>query len=85
MARRRSAEQSPGPAGVIALVLVVCLAADPSVCREERTIPEDATVTELSCHGRIGQSEAIKWLNEHPKWLLSGWRCEPVGREKRDA
>jgi hypothetical protein len=68
---------------MLAIVLTVCLAADPSICREERTIPEQ--ITELSCHGRDGQTEAIKWLNDHPKWMLSGWRCEPIGREKRDA
>jgi hypothetical protein len=23
-----------------------------------------------------GQQYALEWLADHPKWALSGWRCE---------
>jgi hypothetical protein len=55
-----------------ALVLVFCLQAQPSSCIEQRPIED---ITPMACLIR-GQEYAANWLNEHPKWRLSRWRCE---------
>jgi hypothetical protein len=66
---------------VTSLVIVMCLLASPTVCEEHR--PYDA-VMPMACAVH-GQMQAAQFLADHPKWMLSGWRCEPIGREKRDA
>lgn len=58
-----------------ALIIVICLAAQPSVCREERP-PVDVSM--VSCQVQ-GQLIAADWLSEHPKWTLRGWRCQVGG------
>ena len=55
------------------LVLVFCLAGVPGPCREERPLLEQMSLT--SCLTE-GQQYALEWLADHPKWALSGWRCE---------
>jgi hypothetical protein len=66
---------------MIALVLVVCMMSSPTSCHEERPVIEDALSLQ-SCVMQ-GQTYAAEWLSEHPKWLLSGWRCESnVPREQ---
>jgi hypothetical protein len=62
------------------LILVVCLAATPDVCREEQP-PVDANAMSCAVQGQIMAQE---WLDEHPKWLLRGWRCR-FGRPERGA
>jgi hypothetical protein len=57
---------------MVSLILVVCLAATPDVCREER--PPMEPVSQISCIVE-GQQFASQWLEEHPKWALKGWRC----------
>ena len=64
---------------MITLVLVVCLSATPDVCREERP-PIDAA-SPMACMVQ-GQQIAAVWLEDHPKWRLSGWRCQFGRREK---
>ena len=64
---------------MVTLILVVCLSSAPTLCREERP-PIDA-VSPLACIVE-GQQIAIGWLEEHPKWRLSGWRCQ-FGRHER--
>jgi hypothetical protein len=55
-----------------ALVLVFCLQSAPASCTEERPIEG---LSPLACLIR-GQLYAAEWLTEHPKWMLSRWRCE---------
>ena len=57
---------------MVSLILVVCIAATPSDCHEERPPVDVAGVT---CMVR-GELIAVEWLQEHPKWVLSGWRCK---------
>lgn len=64
---------------MVALILVVCLAATPDVCREEQPPVEVANA--MSCAVQ-GQVIAQEWLDEHPKWTLRGWRCR-FGRAER--
>ena len=66
---------------VIELVLVVCLAASPTECREERPLTEINSV--MSCTTQ-GQMVAAHWLSRHPAFTLSRWRCEVnLPRQKR--
>lgn len=55
------------------LVIVVCLATAPDVCREEE--PPVDIVSPMQCLVQ-GQFEASLWLDAHPKWVLRGWRCK---------
>jgi len=55
-----------------ALVLIFCLQGTPGSCIEQRPIESLALP---ACLVR-GQEDAQEWLAEHPKWVLSGWRCE---------
>jgi hypothetical protein len=65
---------------VITLVLIVCLAGAPEVCREERP-PLEAPGT-MACIVE-GQRVAAQWLEEHPKWRMRAWRCE-IGPRRQD-
>jgi hypothetical protein len=65
---------------MITLVLIVCLSTTPDVCREERP-PIDAG-SPLACMVR-GQQIAAEWVEEHPKWHVTGWRCQVGPREKQ--
>jgi len=58
---------------MVSLILLVCLAASPETCREER--PPVEVETGLSCLMQ-GQLIAVEWLEEHPKWTLRGWQCK---------
>ena len=58
---------------MVSLILIVCLAATPDVCQEER--PPIEAVNGTSCMVQ-GQQLAAQWLDEHPKWALKGWRCK---------
>lgn len=58
---------------MIELVLTVCLSASPSECRLER-MPFEGPMMACAIHG---QQAAVEWLNTHPKWQLSRWRCGP--------
>lgn len=65
---------------MITLVLVVCLSSAPNVCREER--PPVDVASPMSCMVQ-GQQIAAEWLSEHPKWHLSGWKCQIGPRENQ--
>ena len=54
------------------LVLVFCLQGAPSSCTEQRPLVD---LSFEACLVR-GQHYASEWLAEHPKWMLSVWRCE---------
>jgi hypothetical protein len=55
-----------------ALVLVFCLQSMPASCIEQRPV---ADLSPQACLLR-GQQYAVEWLSDHPKWMLSRWRCE---------
>jgi hypothetical protein len=58
---------------LIELVMLVCLAASPTECREERPRTEINSV--MACATQ-GQMVAAQWLSQHPAFTLSRWRCE---------
>jgi hypothetical protein len=55
-----------------ALVLVFCLQASPSACVEQHPIDD---IDPVACAFRA-EEYAANWLSNHPKWILSRWRCE---------
>ncbi len=55
-----------------ALVLVFCLQSTPAFCTEQRPIED---LSPQACLMR-GEQYASDWLADHPKWMLSRWRCE---------
>jgi hypothetical protein len=68
---------------MIELVLIYCLgdsppsgatAADNSSCIEKRLPMEDFSNPNACMMG--AQQRAQEYLVAHPKWHLSGWRCE---------
>jgi hypothetical protein len=58
---------------MVQLVLVFCMLASPTDCREERPMLEAMTLTRCMVQG---QQIASDWLAEHPNWTLQRWRCE---------
>lgn len=64
---------------MVSLILIVCLAATPDVCREEQPAVDIARA--MSC-AMEGQLIALQWLDDHPKWTLRGWRCRSGGPER---
>ncbi|MBK1662478.1 hypothetical protein [Paracraurococcus ruber] len=66
---------------VIELVMVVCLAASPTECREERPVAEIGSV--MACTTKA-QIIAARWLAQHPAFTLSRVRCQVnVPRQER--
>jgi hypothetical protein len=55
------------------LVLTFCMLAWQTHCTEERPLLQALSLT--SCMMQ-GQQIAQEWLDSHPKWMLSRWRCE---------
>jgi hypothetical protein len=66
---------------MISLILVVCLATTPDVCREEN--PPIDGVSPMVCMVQ-GQQIAAEWIEDHPKWSLRAWRCR-YGRPEKAA
>jgi hypothetical protein len=58
---------------MVSLVLTFCMMAWQTHCTEERPIPEKMPL--MACMIQ-GQQVAQEWLDGHPRWMLSRWRCE---------
>lgn len=59
---------------MIEIVLSVCFIQDPARCQDVRLSYMAQSVTPHQCM-MYGQSEIAKWLEGHPKWKVSRWRC----------
>ncbi|NTS33545.1 hypothetical protein SAMN05428967_4324 [Phyllobacterium sp. YR620] len=59
---------------VIDLVLTICLASNPSSCREERLHFEDRG-GQLNCMF-LAPAEIAKWSELHPKQKVVRWKCD---------
>jgi hypothetical protein len=57
---------------MVSLIVIVCLAATPDICREEQ--PPGYVASATSCAAE-GQLIALQWVENHPKWTLRRWRC----------
>ncbi len=55
------------------LTFVVCLVRQPAAC-ETRAL-DAPFATPVACL-MAGQTEAARWLADHPAYRLDSWRCE---------
>lgn len=61
-------------AGVVTLVLTICLLSAPEKCREERfQLGDQVTLTQ--CMSRSVMYVA-QWSEQHPAFRVTKWRCE---------
>ena len=61
------------------LVLLVCLAASPETCREERVAMTIEQVDPRMC--MAGAVPAIvEWTESNPDWQVARWKCGPMAR-----
>ena len=63
---------------MIELALVVCLAADPTKCKDVGLVYDNEDLTPMQCLMRA-QPEVAKWSEQHPKWNVKRWSCRPAG------
>lgn len=64
---------------MIELILSTCLVADPVRCKDVTLSFAEAAVTPHACM-LYGQSEIAKWMEGHPNWSVTHWRCGRVDR-----
>lgn len=64
---------------MIELVVAVCLAGEPSRCKDVTLNFEGQSVSASQCMSN-GQIEMAKWIGEHPNWVIQKWRCGIAGR-----
>jgi hypothetical protein len=59
---------------MIELVLLVCLASNPTECHKEWPLFES---TQTSMHACMfeGQRQAVQWAEAHPKYRVRKWSC----------
>ncbi len=56
------------------LVLLVCLAASPQTCREERVaMTIEQTDPRLCMAGAV--PTIVEWTETNPEWQVSRWKC----------
>ena len=63
---------------MIALILSVCLAHG-TACRDVVISPSNSGATFIGCMV-AGQVSALRWMAEHPQFVLKAWRCGPPQR-----
>ncbi len=68
---------------MIALVLVYCLSSQPTHCVERRE-PLGPEASAMQCT-MSAQIVAQEYVDEHPTYRLSAWRCEVNKPEQRPA
>jgi hypothetical protein len=64
---------------MLELVVSVCLADDPSRCKDVSLVYMAENVTPMQCM-MMSQVEIAKWAEGHPKWVAKRWSCRPAGR-----
>jgi hypothetical protein len=68
---------------VVQLVLIYCLTKDALSCVERRPVL-DVAPSPMACM-MAAQPVAAQYLEEHPAYKLSSWRCEVSTRRERAA
>ena len=61
---------------MVHLVLTFCMLAWQTHCTEERPVLQDMSPAACMLQGQVVANE---WLEDHPKWMLTRWRCEAAG------
>lgn len=67
---------------MIELLFVACLARSPDDCQERSLLYTDLSPT--SCM-MAAQPELAKWVEAHPNFRITRWRCKTVEFAERDA
>lgn len=60
---------------MLSIILSACLISNPSHCRDFK-IPLDVNVDALRC-AMAAPPHFAKWAEEHPKWRVKRWTCQP--------
>jgi hypothetical protein len=68
---------------VVQLVLIYCLSKDALSCVERRPVL-DMAPSPMACM-MAAQPLAAQYLEEHPAYKLTSWRCEISNRPQRAA
>jgi hypothetical protein len=64
---------------MLELALLVCLADNPSKCKEESLVYSTENLTPMQC--LMGaQAEIAKWSEYHPRWVAKKWTCRQAGK-----
>jgi hypothetical protein len=56
------------------ILLIACLVASPSTCREERISWSFEGTSQVACFAK-SQHAIVRWQEEHPLWRVARWRC----------
>lgn len=56
------------------LVMKVCLASNPSYCKDESIRFEGSVPLPYEC-SRVGMVELAKWSEDHPNWTIQKFKC----------
>jgi hypothetical protein len=68
-----------GVCHMLELVVLVCLAENPSKCKDESLVYTAENLTPMQC--LMGaQAEIAKWSEYHPRWVAKRWTCRPAGK-----
>ena len=62
---------------MIELVALICLAAQPSVCRDETLAVAHIAPSQCLSGAQI---EIAKWSMNHPAWRVAKWKCQFAGK-----
>jgi hypothetical protein len=65
-----------GVSGVIELVVLACLLAEPQHC-EEFHVPFLPTTLAPPCVTKQPTYEIVQWAITHPGWTIRKWTCGP--------
>jgi len=65
---------------MVELIFVACLMATPNECEERALVFVDIS-TSTCVMG--AQPELAKWVNTHPNWSVSRWKCQTVDQSSR--
>ena len=66
-------------APMIELLLVACLADDPSRCKDVGLAYSGEGLTPMQCLMQA-QPEIARWVEEHPRWQVRRWSGRPAGQ-----
>jgi len=61
---------------MIELVVSVCLADDPTRCKDVSLIFDEMSAAQCMMMSPV---QIAKWSESHPKWVAKRWTCRPAG------
>lgn len=67
---------------MIELLFVVCLKSAPLDC-EERSLLYVETMSPKACLMQA-EPELAQWMQTHPKWTISRWKCQSAETSSTD-